>query len=222
MWLKGPLPGICCSSERQRVSFVSNVPPRGPCTYLPCRAGHDCPNGHCNHFKYDRQEEIHGCDPSAHLQMRSPELPAAATFAVFVLLLLLPTQIRVRNVAILAPMTCMILTNITYLVNTLVWAENVRDVAPIWCDISQSLSTLTEIVDGKLRSAAATNIWFLAQYVVGGAALCICVQRCASVCSLNVSHHSARLFCPSIAGSISRSSFVVFFQLYPFHSVRQP
>jgi pheromone a factor receptor len=57
------------------------------------------------------------------------------------LLLLLPTQIRLRNIAILAPITCMILVNITYFVNTLVWAGNVRDVAPIWCDISQSLST---------------------------------------------------------------------------------
>jgi pheromone a factor receptor len=117
--------------------------------------------------------------------MRSPELPATAACAVVLLLLLLPTQLRVRNVAILAPMACLILVDITYFVNTLVWAGNVRDIAPIWCDISKSLSTPIEILDGKLTKGAATNIWFSIQYVAGGAALCISVrlERITSFCT---------------------------------------
>ena len=70
--------------------------------------------------------------------MRSPELPATSALAVFFLLLLLPTHIRMRNVAILVGMVSIMLTDAVYFVNTIVWAGNVHNVAPVWCDIGQS------------------------------------------------------------------------------------
>jgi hypothetical protein len=87
------------------------------------------------------RRDLGGGRPTAlPTQMRSPGLPAAATLAVVSLLVLLPTQIRVRNVAILSLLIYAALASLTCVVNTLVWAGNVRDVAPIWCDICESPS----------------------------------------------------------------------------------
>ena len=70
--------------------------------------------------------------------MRSPELPALAALVIISVLLTLHTQIRMRNVPVLAAGTVITITGTVYLVNSLVWAGNVRDVAPIWCDIGTS------------------------------------------------------------------------------------
>ena len=77
--------------------------------------------------------------------MRSPGLPAAETLAVVSLLVLLPTQIRVRNVAILSTLIYAVIVGTTFAVNTIVWAGSVLDVAPIWCDICESFSEPAEI-----------------------------------------------------------------------------
>jgi hypothetical protein len=70
--------------------------------------------------------------------MLSPQLPAAAALVVILVLLTVPTQIRMRNVPMLVVGIVVTCSGIIYLVNTLVWAGNVRDVAPIWCDIGRS------------------------------------------------------------------------------------
>jgi pheromone a factor receptor len=70
--------------------------------------------------------------------MRSPELPALAALVIFSVLLTLHTQIRMRNVPVLVSGTVITISGTVYLVNSLVWAGNVRDVAPIWCDIGTS------------------------------------------------------------------------------------
>jgi len=72
--------------------------------------------------------------------MRSPEFPAVAALVIFSVLLTLHTQIRTCNVPVLRVISGIAVTisGIIYLVNTLLWAGNVRDVAPVWCDISTS------------------------------------------------------------------------------------
>ena len=72
--------------------------------------------------------------------MRHPELPFALAVAVILILVPIPSQIRRRNVATLVLITSTFLLVVTSLVNTIVWAGNLRDVtvAPIWCDICES------------------------------------------------------------------------------------
>ena len=67
--------------------------------------------------------------------MRHPELPVSAALAAVVILIPLPAQVRVRNVALQVLIVGTSFVNIISLVDTLVWAGNVRDVAPAWCDI---------------------------------------------------------------------------------------
>ena len=72
--------------------------------------------------------------------MRRPELPFALLIAIAFILVTLPSQIRKRNVPILALMSSTLLLVVTSLVNIIVWAGDYRDVAPVWCDICQSAS----------------------------------------------------------------------------------
>ena len=73
------------------------------------------------------------------LPMHRPEFTAASVVAVFLLFVPLPSQLRVRNVAVVVLIGGTIFIHLIHIVNTLVWASNVRDVAPIWCDIGLSL-----------------------------------------------------------------------------------
>ena len=74
--------------------------------------------------------------------MHRPEFTAASFVAVFLLLVLLPSQLRIRNVAVVVLIGGTIFIHLIHIVNTLVWAGNVRDVAPIWCDIGPSLTII--------------------------------------------------------------------------------
>jgi pheromone a factor receptor len=70
--------------------------------------------------------------------MRHPEFLAAAGLASVLILIPLPAQVRVHNVALLVLIVGTFFINVISIVNTLVWAGNVRDVAPVWCDIGKS------------------------------------------------------------------------------------
>jgi hypothetical protein len=72
----------------------------------------------------------------ARSSMRHPELPVAMAIAAALLLIPLPAHIRLRNIPLLVLIVSTFFMNLLYLVNSLVWAGNVRDVAPVWCDIS--------------------------------------------------------------------------------------
>jgi pheromone a factor receptor len=69
--------------------------------------------------------------------MHHPELLAAAGLASVLILIPLPAQVRVRNIALLVLIVGTFFINVISVVNTLVWAGNVRDVAPVWCDIGK-------------------------------------------------------------------------------------
>ena len=69
--------------------------------------------------------------------MRYPEISATSAIAAVLMLIPLPAQLRAGNVALITLLVGSFLINVLYLVNSLVWAGNVRDVAPVWCDIGR-------------------------------------------------------------------------------------
>jgi hypothetical protein len=70
--------------------------------------------------------------------MRHPEIPVGAAIAALLILIPLPSQIRVRNVALIVLITYTFIIDIILIVNSLLWAGHARDIAPVWCDICQS------------------------------------------------------------------------------------
>ena len=64
--------------------------------------------------------------------MRYTEISA---IAAVLMLIPLPAQLRAGNVALITLLVGSFFINVLYLVNSVVWAGNVRDVAPVWCDI---------------------------------------------------------------------------------------
>jgi Pheromone A receptor len=109
--------------------------------------------------------------------MRDPGLPVALALAAVLILVPLPSQLRVRNVAVLIMITGTFLINVIYLVNTLLWAGNVRDVAPVWCDISQYYPpslTDREVLIQRIYYFTATNFQSYYSLLGVGTALCTC------------------------------------------------
>jgi pheromone a factor receptor len=72
-----------------------------------------------------------------------PELPLASGIIALLVLVPLPAQLRARNIALITLLTSTSILNITYVINSLMWAKNVRDMAPIWCDIGGSRRDLS-------------------------------------------------------------------------------
>ena len=72
--------------------------------------------------------------------MAVPQFAVASAIAIVVLLIPLPAHWRGQNVALLVLILCIIIQNLFQLVNTIVWAHSVRDVAPVWCDLCPFLS----------------------------------------------------------------------------------
>ena len=70
--------------------------------------------------------------------MPSRLYPAAAGVAALLVLVPLPALRRTSNVAVLVGTACVFLSCFIYFVNTIAWAGNVRDLSPVWCDISTS------------------------------------------------------------------------------------
>ena len=69
-----------------------------------------------------------------HLALR-----IATGVAALVILVPLPTKIRVGNLALLTMIGNCFLINLIRCINVVVWVDHIRDVAPIWCDISRSI-----------------------------------------------------------------------------------
>ncbi|KIM26532.1 hypothetical protein M408DRAFT_330503 [Serendipita vermifera MAFF 305830] len=71
--------------------------------------------------------------------MRELPFTVACGFAILCLLLPAAWHIRSRNSGTLLYLAWSLTGNIIYFVNSIVWAENIRNPAPIWCDISSKL-----------------------------------------------------------------------------------
>ncbi|PPQ96640.1 hypothetical protein CVT26_010680 [Gymnopilus dilepis] len=87
--------------------------------------------------------------------MRYPELPIFAFISAALVIIPLPWHWRARNVATIAIMLWLFVVNVIYGINSIIWAGNVNDPAPVWCDIT------TKIVVG-------------ASYALPLATLCVC------------------------------------------------
>ncbi|KAG1720062.1 pheromone A receptor-domain-containing protein [Suillus paluster] len=73
------------------------------------------------------------------LRMQYPSLPVAAFLAAALILVPLPWHWRARNVGTLAIIAWLFVVNMIYGINSIVWAGNVNNPAPLWCDISTKL-----------------------------------------------------------------------------------
>ncbi|KAF8153838.1 GPCR fungal pheromone mating factor [Crassisporium funariophilum] len=92
------------------------------------------------------------------------ELPIGAFTAAVLVLIPLPWHWRARNVPTLSIIAWLFISNIIYGVNSIIWANNVNIVAPIWCDI------VTKLQIGATMALPACCL-----------CLCIHLERIASV-----------------------------------------
>jgi hypothetical protein len=69
--------------------------------------------------------------------MRHPGYPIFALLGLLAVLLPSPWHWRTRNVGTLGLIFWLSLTNFTIFLNSLLWADNVVDRSPGWCDLSQ-------------------------------------------------------------------------------------
>jgi pheromone a factor receptor len=70
------------------------------------------------------------------------ELPIGAFFSALLVLVPLPWHWRARNVTTLSIIAWLFIFNLTYGVNAIIWAGNVRLVGTIWCDIGACFRSL--------------------------------------------------------------------------------
>ncbi len=71
--------------------------------------------------------------------MLHPDYPFWSFVGLLAVLLPIPWHWRARNIATLSLIFWSGLTNLIIFLNTQIWADNYRDVSPVWCDISKSL-----------------------------------------------------------------------------------
>ena len=90
--------------------------------------------------------------------MRYPILPAGAFFAAFLVLIPACWLWRTRNVPTLSLIVWLFTLNVVYGANSLVWSDNVRDKAPVWCDICECLFSRATGPVLKLRSLQPPNL----------------------------------------------------------------
>jgi pheromone a factor receptor len=70
------------------------------------------------------------------------DLPVLAFIAAVLVLIPLPRQIRARNIASIAMILWFFQHCLVDGINAIVWAGNVRDSAPVSCEISKTFSNL--------------------------------------------------------------------------------
>ena len=114
------------SGDEHSPSCHLSIPDLPRCA-SPLDQGLECIDGHENLQAGPIQE-----------QPMHPELPLASIVVALLVLLPLPAQLRARNIALITLLISTSILNIIYVINSLVWAENIRDTAPIWCDIGGS------------------------------------------------------------------------------------
>ncbi|KAJ7088470.1 putative fungal pheromone GPCR, STE3-type [Mycena belliarum] len=68
-----------------------------------------------------------------------PELPVGAFLASLLVLVPLPWHWRARNAPTLSMMTWLFVSNMTYAINSIIWAGSLDEVVPVWCDITTKI-----------------------------------------------------------------------------------
>ena len=119
------------------------------------------------------------------------ELPIGAFLAAALVLLPLHRHVKAHNVATVSLVAWLFFCNLIAGTNAIIWAQNTRDVLPIWCDIGES-SPCT--LKPPLTLVSVTKLQIGANIAVPACCLCICVhlERIASVRGANTSHAQKR------------------------------
>ncbi|KAF8597847.1 STE3-domain-containing protein [Ceratobasidium sp. AG-I] len=84
--------------------------------------------------------------------MRDVAFPVLCALAIVLVILPLPWHVKARNTGTLLYIGWTILGNVVFLVNSIVWAGNINDPAPLWCDIS------TKIIVGMSVGICAASL----------------------------------------------------------------
>ncbi|KIJ08355.1 hypothetical protein PAXINDRAFT_88958 [Paxillus involutus ATCC 200175] len=71
--------------------------------------------------------------------MQNPALPVGAFLAAILVLVPLPWHWRARNIGTLAIIAWLFVLNLIYGINSIVWAGNVNNPVPVWCDITTKI-----------------------------------------------------------------------------------
>jgi pheromone a factor receptor len=121
------------------------------------------------------------------------ELPIGAFVSATLVLVPLPWHWRARNIPTLSIIAWLFIANIIYGVNSLIWANNVRIVVPVWCDIGEEYSWLCIFVSNR-PSTAVTKLQIGATMSLPACCLCLCIhlERIASVRQVGTSHREKR------------------------------
>lgn len=69
--------------------------------------------------------------------MRHPGYPICALLGLLAVLLPSPWHWRARNISTLGLIFWLSITNLTIIINSLLWADNIVDRSPVWCDICE-------------------------------------------------------------------------------------
>ncbi len=72
----------------------------------------------------------------------SPYYEVALAIALVLLALAAPSHFSRRNTGTILYICWVFLGNLIVLINKLVWPDHVRNLAPVWCDISESCRLL--------------------------------------------------------------------------------
>jgi pheromone a factor receptor len=67
--------------------------------------------------------------------MQHAELPVGAFIAAALVLVPVPWHWRARSIPTLSIIAWLFFDNLILAVNSIVWADNVQIIAPVWCDI---------------------------------------------------------------------------------------
>src|ERR1700760_1453504 len=73
-----------------------------------------------------------------------PEFVAASAICCVIILLPISSHWKARNVATLSMIAWLFTVNFYRTVNSIIWANNVDELIPVWCDISTCHRSLTD------------------------------------------------------------------------------
>jgi pheromone a factor receptor len=69
----------------------------------------------------------------------SPAYEIVIVFGLLLLALSAPSHFRARNTGTILYICWTALGNLLALINKLIWHDHVRNIAPVWCDICESI-----------------------------------------------------------------------------------
>ncbi|KAJ7182510.1 fungal pheromone STE3G-protein-coupled receptor [Mycena crocata] len=88
-----------------------------------------------------------------------PELAIGAFLASSLVLVPLPWHWRARNIATLSMIAWLFVANLTYAINSIIWADNLNVVVPVWCDIVTKLEIGTTAALPACCLSLAIQLW---------------------------------------------------------------